>query len=104
LALSNCESAIGQEINIASNYEISMRDLLFLIAKLMKSDVKIIEENERFRPKNSEVFRLWGDNKKINQLVGFKPQYNIEQGLAETISWFGNSENLKKYKSTIYNL
>jgi NAD dependent epimerase/dehydratase len=104
LLLSDCDAAIGQEINIASNYEISMHDLMLLIAKLMKSDINIIEENERVRPKNSEVFRLLGDNKKVNQLVGFIPKYNIEQGLKETISWFENSDNLKKYKSAIYNL
>jgi len=104
MALANCDAAVGQEINVASNYEISMRDVLSLIVKLMKSDIHIIEDKERIRPKNSEVFRLFGDNKKINQLVGFKPLYNIEQGLTETISWFGNPENLKKYKSNIYNL
>jgi NAD dependent epimerase/dehydratase len=104
LALSDCDAAIGQEINIASNYEISMRDLVLLIAKLMKSDINIIEENERIRPKNSEVFRLLGDNKKINQMVGYSPKYDIGKGLTETISWFKNNDNLKKYKSTIYNL
>jgi len=102
--LAQCEAAIGQEVNICSNYEISMRDTLALIAKLMNSDVKFVEDTQRLRPKNSEVFRLWGDNAKIKSLTGFEPHYSIEQGLQETIEWFLNKENLVKYKSTIYNV
>ena len=61
IELSRCDAAIGQEVNICSNNEISMRDTLNLIAHLMNSDVKFIEDQARIRPKNSEVFRLWGD-------------------------------------------
>lgn len=104
IELSKCNAAIGQEVNIASNYEISMRDTLNLIAKIMDSDVKFIEDTERLRPKNSEVFRLWGDNNKIKSLTGFVPSYSIETGLQETISWFLNKDNLKKYKADIYNV
>ena len=104
IVLANCDSAIGEEVNISSNYEISMRDTLELIAKIMNSDVKFVEDTQRIRPKNSEVFRLWGDNTKINNLTGFTPQYSIKQGLTETIEWFLNPENLKKYKSDIYNV
>lgn len=102
--LSKCDEAIGQEVNVCSNYEISMRDTLELIAKLMRSDVKFVEETQRLRPKNSEVFRLWGDNSKINSLTGFIPKYPIELGLQETINWFVDKENLKKYKADIYNV
>lgn len=102
--LANCDAAIGQEINIASNYEISIRELLELIAQIMNSDVRFLEEKQRVRPKNSEVFRLWGDNSKIKSLTGFSSQYSIEQGLSETIKWFCDPENLKKYKSDIYNV
>lgn len=104
IELSKCDRAIGQEINIASNYEISMRDTLKLIAKIMKADVKFIEDTQRLRPKNSEVFRLWGDNSKIKELTGFSPTYDIESGLKETIEWFTKPENLKRYKANIYNV
>lgn len=104
IELAKCDAAIGQEVNIASNYEISMRDTLELIAKLMKADVRFVEDNERLRPKNSEVFRLWGDNAKLKSLTGFVPQYSIERGLQETINWFLNEENLKNYKADIYNV
>jgi len=104
IKLADCDAAIGEEVNISSNYEISMRNTLELIAKIMKQDVKFIEDPQRIRPKNSEVFRLWGDNTKIKKLTGFSPQYSIEQGLTETIEWFLNSGNIKKYKSDIYNV
>ena len=104
IELSKCNAAIGQEVNISGNYEISMRDTLEIIAKIMNSDVKFIEDSQRLRPKNSEVFRLWGDNTKIKNLTGFTPQYTIERGLTETIDWFLNPENLKKYKADIYNV
>lgn len=104
IELSECDEAIGQEVNIASNFEISMRNTLELIAKIMESDVKFIEDEERIRPKNSEVFRLWGDNSKIKKLTGFTPNYSIGDGLKETIDWFLDEDNLKKYKTDIYNV
>ena len=102
--LAGCDAAIGQEVNIASNHEISMRDTFELIAKIMAADVNFIEDMQRIRPKNSEVFRLWGDNTKIRNMTGFVPQYSIEKGLTETVEWFLNPENSKKYKSDIYNV
>ncbi|HOH74184.1 MAG TPA: NAD-dependent 4,6-dehydratase LegB [Paludibacteraceae bacterium] len=104
IQLASCDAAIGEEVNIASNYEISMRDTLELIAKIMKSDVQFVEDEQRLRPAKSEVFRLWGDNSKIKGLTGFEPAYSIEKGLTETINWFVKPENLAKYKAGIYNL
>lgn len=104
IVIAKCDKTIGEEVNIASNYEISMRDTLELIAKIMESDVKFIEDTQRLRPSKSEVFRLWGDNTKIKGLTGFAPQYDIEKGLRETIEWFTKPGNLKKYKADIYNV
>lgn len=104
IELSKCDAAIGQEVNICSNNEISMRDTLNLIARLMNSDVKFIEDQVRIRPKNSEVFRLWGDNAKIKSLTGYEPSYSLEEGLKETINWFLGKDNLRKYKADIYNV
>jgi nucleoside-diphosphate-sugar epimerase len=102
--IANSVKTVGEEINIASNYEVSMKDTLELIAKIMKSDVTFIEDTNRLRPKNSEVFRLWGDNKKISNLTGFKIDYDLEKGLGETINWFLKPENLARYKTNIYNV
>lgn len=104
LALAECDNSIGKEVNISSNCEISMVETLNLIKKIMKSDVKFILDEGRVRPKDSEVFRLWGDNSLIKELTGFRPQYTIEKGLKETCDWFTKPENLKKYKANIYNI
>ncbi|MDX9854996.1 MAG: NAD-dependent 4,6-dehydratase LegB [Tenuifilaceae bacterium] len=104
LALAESENTIGKEINIASNFEISMGDTLDLIKSIMGSDVEFITDEQRIRPEKSEVFRLWGDNRLIKELTGWQPKYSIETGLRETVEWFVKSENLKKYKTNIYNL
>lgn len=104
IALAENDKTIGKEINISSNYEISMKDTLELIKSIMKSDVQFITDEQRLRPQNSEVFRLWGDNSLIKELTGFTPDYDIEKGLTETCAWFANPENLKKYKADIYNV
>jgi nucleoside-diphosphate-sugar epimerase len=102
--LAESDNTIGKEINIASNYEISMKDTLELIKEIMQSDVEFVTDEQRLRPEKSEVFRLWGDNSLIKELTGFKPQYDIRKGLEETCQWFSNPENLKKYKTNIYNV
>jgi len=104
IALAESEATIGKEINISSNFEISMKDTLELIKDIMQSNVKFITDNQRLRPNNSEVFRLWGDNTLIRELTGFVPKYDIKKGLEETCEWFSNSENLKMYKAGIYNI
>ena len=81
-----------------------MRDTLQLIAKIMHADVAFVEDKQRLRPKNSEVFRLRGDNTKIKQLTGYTPSYSLEDGLQETVKWFLDKNNLKKYKYEIYNV
>ncbi|MCE5175214.1 MAG: NAD-dependent 4,6-dehydratase LegB [Bacteroidales bacterium] len=104
IELSKCDAAIGQEVNVCSNCEISMRDTMKLIARMMNSDVKFVEDAQRLRPKNSEVFRLLGDNSKIKSLTGYTPSYSLEAGLRETIEWIIDNKNLNKYKSDIYNV
>jgi len=104
IALAECDGAIGEVVNIGSNYEISMAEVVDFIKELMDSDIKVFEEKKRLRPKKSEVFRLWCDNTKIRDLTGFEPMYSIKEGLERTIEWFTNPDNLKKYKTDIYNM
>ncbi len=104
LELARCHKAIGETVNIGSNFEISVGDTLNLIRELMSSDVEFLIDEQRIRPERSEVFRLWCDNTKIRDLTGFKPEFNIRQGLKETIDWFTRTENLAKYKADIYNV
>jgi len=104
MALANSENAIGETINIGSNFEISMGDLFNKIASLMNSNAIPVEDKMRIRPSKSEVTKLWCDNTKIKSLTGFKPQYSLDEGLKETIEWFLNKDNLIKYKANIYNV
>ena len=104
IAISKCDEAIGHVINIGSNYEISMKDTLNIIKDLMSSNVTFIIDKERLRPANSEVLRLWCDNSKILRMTGFVPRINIHEGLQKTIEWFTHPNNLKKYKTDIYNV
>lgn len=104
LAIANAVNVEGEVINIGSNYEITMLEVFDTIKEIMQSDAVIVEDSQRIRPEKSEVFRLWRDNTKINQLTGFVPQYNIKTGLIETVKWFMDPENLKKYKANIYNV
>jgi len=102
--LAECDESIGQTVNIGSNSEISVGDTLNLIKELMNSNVEFIVNNERMRPRKSEVFRLWCDNSKIEKLTGFKPEVGIRQGLQKTIDWITQPHNLRNYKSEIYNV
>ncbi|OGH99708.1 MAG: NAD-dependent dehydratase [Candidatus Melainabacteria bacterium GWA2_34_9] len=104
IELAECNKAIGEIVNIGSNYEISVGDTLNIIKELMNSDIEFITDKQRLRPEKSEVNRLWCDNTKINTLTGFKPEYSLKDGLKETIEWFIIPENLKKYKENIYNV
>lgn len=104
LAIAACEATIGETVNIGSNFEISVQDTLELIKEIMVSDVEFVTDEQRLRPKDSEVFRLWCDNTFIKQLTDFEPRYDIRAGLSETIEWFTQSENLKLYKADLYNV
>ncbi|MBF5052768.1 nucleotide sugar dehydratase [Alcanivorax venustensis ISO4] len=104
LALANCDAAVGQTVNIASNYEISVGETLNIIRELMGSEVEFITDEQRLRPGKSEVFRLWGDNAKIRELTGFAPQHDIRAGLQKTIDWFTQPHQLAKYKADLYNV
>jgi len=104
IAISESEETIGKEVNISSNFEVSMQDTFDLIKRIMNSNIHFVTDNQRVRPEKSEVFRLWGDNSLLLELTGFKPKYDIESGLTETINWFRSTGNLKRYKTTIYNI
>jgi NAD dependent epimerase/dehydratase len=104
LSIAECDETIGKEINISSDYEISMNSTLYLIKEIMNSDVEFITDSQRLRPDNSEVLRLWGDNNLIKTLTGYEPEYSIRRGLEITCEWFNQPENLRKYKPEIYNM
>jgi NAD dependent epimerase/dehydratase len=102
--LCECDEAIGEVVNIGSNFEISIGDVFEKIRCLMKSEARVLVDEKRLRPEKSEVQRLWCDNTKIRTLTGFTPEYNLDRGLELTINWFTNIINLQKYKTEIYNV
>ena len=108
LAALNSTDGLGQVVNLGSNFEISIRDTVSLIAESMNARVEITSSKERLRPEKSEVERLWADNSKADKLFGWQPTYSgqdgFRRGLSETIAWFMQSENLRSYKSDIYNV
>ncbi|AHF01598.1 NAD-dependent dehydratase [Thiomicrospira aerophila AL3] len=104
MALMASDNTIGKTVNISSNYEISVQDTLELIKRLMGSNVEFVQDAQRLRPKDSEVFRLWGDNTKLKTLTGYSPTTSLESGLQQTINWFVQPQNLKAYKTGRYNV
>ena len=102
------KSGIGEVINLGSNFEISIQDIASLIGEIMNQEFKVIDSNERIRPENSEVNRLWADNSKAKELLSWKPEYaslnGLKKGLEETVNWYKKPNNLNLYKSEIYNV
>ena len=96
------ERTIGEEINIATQHEISIGELAEELIRQINPNAKIVCDEERLRPEKSEVKRLLGSNKKIKELTDWKPVYSFEEGLSETISFF--KDNMDKYKPDIYNI
>ena len=108
IAAAESDRSVGEVINIGSNFEISIGDTAALIAEVMGREVKITCDEQRLRPKDSEVERLWASNEKARRLLGWTPEYagreGFKRGLAQTVEWFTKPENLARYKADIYNL
>lgn len=102
MAISGCENTIGEEVNIATQIEISMGELAAGIIKQINPAARIICDEQRLRPENSEVNRLLGSHEKITRLTGWTPRYTLKQGIQETINWM--QQNMKHYKSDFYNI
>lgn len=102
LEIALSDKTIGEVVNIATQKEISIGDLANELIKQINPKAKIVCDDQRLRPKKSEVNRLLGKNEKIMKLTNWKPQYTFEEGIAETIEFIKN--NLDKYKVDIYNL
>lgn len=102
IEIANSINTIGEEINIATQREISINQLAKELIKQINPKAQIICDEQRFRPDKSEVSRLLGSNEKIIKLTNWKPEYSFEKGLAETIEFF--KHNLEKYKTDIYNI
>lgn len=108
LSMLESNKGVGEVINIGSNYEISIGETVRAIAQVMGVEVEVLSEDARLRPEKSEVERLWADNRKAKDLLGWEPRFagldGFRRGLALTADWFRDERNLAMYKSDIYNL
>lgn len=107
-AIASSEKTVGEVVNIGSNFEISISDLIGIISNLMGANVSVATESARIRPERSEVERLWADNSKAKALAGWEPSYSglegLKKGLVKTIEWYSKPENLKRFKTDRYNV
>lgn len=108
LAIAESEKSIGEVINMSSQFEVSIRETVALIAQLMGREIAIVADAQRYRPEHSEVNRLYASNQKAKALLNWQPQYagltGFAKGLERTIAWFRQPENLIRYKADCYNM
>jgi NAD dependent epimerase/dehydratase len=104
LEVAKCDDLIGEEVNIATQNEISIGDLAQEIIDQINPEAEIVQDEDRMRPEKSEVFRLYGSNKKLKNYTGWQPEFSLQEGIAESIEWYAKEENLKQFKANIYNI
>ena len=108
IAMAESDASIGEVINIGSNYEISIGETASLIAEVMGKSITIRLDEERLRPENSEVERLWASNEKAKKLLGWSPSYagreGLKRGIEKTVQWFTQPGHLSLYKPDMYNV
>jgi NAD dependent epimerase/dehydratase len=108
IAALDSELAVGEVINLGSNFEISIGETAHAIAEVMDVKIELVTDEQRLRPANSEVERLWASNAKARELLGWQPAYGgrdgFLRGLAETVAWFREPGNRAGYKADIYNI
>lgn len=103
-----CDGSIGEATNIGSDFEISIKETVEMIAKCMNVEIEIVADQRRLRPSDSEVERLFAGVDKARKLFGWAPEHGgrdgFAKGLAKTAEWFQNPENLRAYKVSSYNV
>ena len=104
LAIAESNALIGHDCNIATQTEITIGELAKMLIDKINPLATISQEPERMRPEKSEVFRLFGSNKKLKEHTGWEAKYSFEDGIDETIAWFRKPENNSNYKANIYNI
>lgn len=108
IAAARSDNAVGEVINVGSNFEVSIGETARLIADAVGAPLDIERDPVRVRPAASEVDRLWADNSKAKRLLGWEPEFagidGLKRGLSHTVEWFRQPSNLQAYKSDVYNI
>ena len=108
IAALESKDGVGEVVNLGSNFEISIKDTVELIAMIMEKEITIVTDKDRIRPGKSEVERLWANNQKALTLFNWEPKYKgvngFKDGISRTVDWLSREENFRKYKANIYNI
>lgn len=108
IAMAASDAAVGEVINVSSDFEVTIGDTVTMIKEIMNADVEILTDDQRLRPDASEVERLWGANTKAKDLMGWTPdhggQEGFKKGLEKTIAWFSDPAHQPLYKADLYNI
>ncbi len=106
IAVADAPASVGEVINIGTGFEISILDAAQLVASIMDKELRLVDEAARHRPPASEVERLCADTTKARRLLGWQPAYagpdGLRRGLSETIAWFVDPNNLRRYRANGY--
>ena len=106
IAAAESPNSVGEVINLGSGFEISIGEAARLIASLMNKEIELVDDSSRYRPAASEVERLLADNTKAQRLLGWQPSFagidGLKRGLLQTIEWFGDPANLRRYRTDAY--
>ena len=107
-AIAKSDKTVGEVVNLGTGFEISIKETVELIGEAMNSEIEVVQDPDRIRPANSEVFRLCADASKVQSLTDWKPEFTgregLKQGLGLTAEWFQKPENLECYKTGTYNV
>jgi len=90
----------GETVNVGSNSEISIGTVAEMVASLVGKEIEVVTDSDRLRPEKSEVERLWCDNTRARDLLGWSPAVPLKEGLLQTIAWF--REHLDLYSPGQY--
>lgn len=108
IAAADSPHGVGEVINLGTGFEITIGDLVGLIAEGMGCAVEIETDAQRLRPEASEVDRLLACNDKARRLLGWQPELagreGLREGLRRTAEWFTDPANLALYKHGLYNV
>jgi NAD dependent epimerase/dehydratase len=104
IALSECDAAVGDSVNIGSGIETSIADTITIIQELMGTQARVQTDEQRLRPEASEVFRLCCNDQKLRSLTGHTHSVTLREGLQKSIAWFTQPQHLIRYKPDVYNV
>src|SRR5450755_5006745 len=88
LGTAPASAVLGELFNVGAGADVAIGQLAADIAAAMGIDADITEDDQRLRPKDSEVMRLVCDASKLRDRTGWQPRYTRQEGLCQTIEWF----------------